>query len=324
MSQQLHIHRVEQTLLSTLMSMGSQDIVARKVIRAEHFLSEQHQYIFSAIQYLENNLIPVDIHTVYERLKKLEQTEILGGKEYLRYLEQLKETADKLETYTEMLTEKHLRKRLKLMGEQMILQAMQSGVNVRSIFRKNINAMERLLSQNDRGAMKSLSVQLSGMLQNFGRQQPVSKAYLTGNAELDALTEDIHEGTLSIIGSRSGMGKTGLLLYVLAQLVNHEKVNAAFLSMSDSAGNIAQRCKYIVHQLSHHLSEAEQLSIMNKITSSIYINDDFSPYAAQLKNQSGNFAQFVFQIKFNIHQHLVVARATSMQFFSGITDALGQ
>ncbi|MFN3299496.1 MAG: DnaB-like helicase N-terminal domain-containing protein, partial [Sediminibacterium sp.] len=70
---------LEEAILGALMLEKSAFDTVSEIIKPECFYVDAHQYIFLAMQSLQQKSIPIDILTVVEELKMQEKLDLIGG-----------------------------------------------------------------------------------------------------------------------------------------------------------------------------------------------------------------------------------------------------
>jgi hypothetical protein len=98
---------LEQTILGALiLCFASPDVnKVMQVLRPEHFYSQSHQQIFSAVQDLHQRSEPVDPRTVVHELKKKGHIESVGGAYYIFELTSFVYSAANAEYHTRVIIE---------------------------------------------------------------------------------------------------------------------------------------------------------------------------------------------------------------------------
>src|SRR5436853_264538 len=93
---------IEASLLGSLLIDGDGFLKISDQIDANDFYDERHKIIFSAMRALHDKRSPLDILTLSEQLKTINQLEPVGGASYLTELTNLVPTAAHLEQYAQI------------------------------------------------------------------------------------------------------------------------------------------------------------------------------------------------------------------------------
>jgi replicative DNA helicase len=103
---------VEASLLGSLLIDSDAFIKIGDMISADDFFDVQHSKIFAAMRALHDKRSPIDILTLSEQLKSVEQLNAVGGASFLTELTNFVPTAAHLEQYAQIVADKAIRRRL--------------------------------------------------------------------------------------------------------------------------------------------------------------------------------------------------------------------
>jgi hypothetical protein len=94
------------------------------ILRADHFYSEAHQHIYSAIQNLQKeNGKPLDMYTVIERLRKKGHIEAIGGAYYIAELTARVSSAANIEYHARIVIEYAVKRFLITVAQRIMIEA---------------------------------------------------------------------------------------------------------------------------------------------------------------------------------------------------------
>ena len=192
-------------------------------LKPEYFYSEAHRRIFEACFELRQAGHPVDVLQVQSWLKDRGRLAQIGGAGYLTEILDAAPVVANVASYGQIIHEKHRIRQLILACQRVAAQgyvdygepqAFIDGAEqaVYNIARTNSKqTVERLLD-----VMKKSFKRLNDAVARGDRITGVP----TGFSRYDNLTSGLHEGDLSIIAARPGMGKTSFVLNVAANIAS--------------------------------------------------------------------------------------------------------
>lgn len=205
----------EAAVLSAVMLDGTALDKVLEFLRPEHFYSEAHRRIFEAALELRGRGQPVDVVQVATWLKDRERIQQVGGMEYLATVLNQAPAIANVAAYGRTIHEKWRVRQLILtcqrvaaqgyidygMAQEFIDEAEQSIYTIART--QESSSVERLLE-----VIKKSFKKLTEALERGDRITGIP----TGFERLDRLTAGLHEGDLTIVAARPGMGKTSLVL----------------------------------------------------------------------------------------------------------------
>jgi replicative DNA helicase len=207
----------EAAVLSAVMLDGSALDRVLEFLRPEHFYSEAHRRIFEACLELRAKGQPVDMVQVATWLKDRERIQQIGGLEYLASILNVAPAVANVAAYARTIHEKWRVRQVILTcqrvaaqgyidygeAQQFIDEAEQSIYTIART--QESSSVERLLE-----VIKKSFKKLTEALERGDRITGIA----TGFERLDRLTAGLHEGDLTVVAARPGMGKTSFVLNV--------------------------------------------------------------------------------------------------------------
>ena len=211
-----------------------------ELLRPEYFYKTAHQKIFSAINELSNQKIPIDLISLANKLKSLNQLEEIGGATYLVTLTENIPVSTSIEHHVNIIIDKAA-KRTAIQkcneiakacfddtkeAHEIIDSAQNSILSIKS-HRPNLRNYE-LMSEI---LLTSLEV-LDERFLNKGKITGVP----TGFSYIDELTWGLQNSDLIIIAARPSIGKSSLCLNIMrhAAIENDPPLACAIFSMEMS------------------------------------------------------------------------------------------
>ena len=121
---------LEQAVLGALMIDNESLSDAIDSLQAEYFYKTEHQKIFEAIVNLFNHTQPVDILTVSEELKRMEELEFIGGLSYISELTNNVASSSNTEFHARIIAEKFIKRSLISISNNIIGDAFNDSVDI--------------------------------------------------------------------------------------------------------------------------------------------------------------------------------------------------
>ena len=216
----------EAAILSAiLIDPGAIDKVL-EFLRAEHFYSEAHRRIFEAALELREKGQPVDYIQVSSYLRDRERLQQVGGMPFLTELLNVAPALANVEAYGRTVFEKSRVRQIILAAQRVVAEGYVDYGEAQSF----IDRAEQSIYQIARtGSSSSVEHIRPILIRSFEKMQAAAQngswvtGVPTGFDRYDRLTSGLHEGDLSIVAARPGMGKTSFVLNV-AQNVSRPRI----------------------------------------------------------------------------------------------------
>lgn len=197
MSGEMSIDLLERSLLGTMLQENY--LILNGDIQANHFQSQVHKSIFTAMQHLANHNQPVDYITLLTMVEPRE----LGGANYLASLQNYADS-EKFEAYLE-LVKKEWREKEK---HHLLMQASMHNWVIEKIQRE-FDALQTETFSIDTDIMNDIAQMAERPYIPMQEQSIVP----TNLKELEKLIVGFRQGELTIIAGRPSMGKTDVMNY---------------------------------------------------------------------------------------------------------------
>jgi replicative DNA helicase len=244
-----HSIEAEQSVLGgLLLDNGAADRIA-DFLGADHFYSDAHRSLFSAIMQLIADNKPADVVTVAEALGSINKLDYIGGMAYLGALVENVPTAANIRRYAEIVHERAILRRLAAAGGDIAESAFHPlGRSVREILDQAETKVFEIAEHGARGQqgfqeIRPLLTQVVERIEFlYNRDNPSDVTGIaTGYTDLDRMTSGLQEGDLIVIAGRPSMGKTSLALNIAEHIALVLKMPVAIFSMEMGATQLAMR-----------------------------------------------------------------------------------
>jgi replicative DNA helicase len=210
---------LEEAILGAMMIDKTCCDTVFQLLASEMFYSEQHKFIFEAIQQLTAENKPVDLLTVAKKLQKMEKLEIAGGAYYLSQLCGKISSGAHAEYHAKIILQKYLERKLIEVGSETIkigfdetidtddkltmTEKLFASINDIVAGRQEIESLQSIVEQSTNNAYLRADAVKNGKIAGIS----------TGIIDLDKKVLGWEKSNLIILAGRPGMGKTALMLH---------------------------------------------------------------------------------------------------------------
>ncbi len=235
---------------------------AIELLKTESFYLKEHQLIFDAMIHLFDSGEPIDTVTVYEELKKREQTDAAGGAVYLSKLSQNITSAANIEYHAKIILEKEILRGLISSAHEIARTAYEGtedafdllDIAESKIFEITESHLKKSYQGMDRAVRDALEY-IEAIHSNTTKKFSVP----TGFYELDDILGGFQKSDLIIIAARPSMGKTALALSLARNASIDHKVPIGIFSLEMSTMQLVIRLLCAEGKLNAHLVRTGKL-----------------------------------------------------------------
>lgn len=209
---------LEEAILGALMLEKNALTAVVEFLRPEHFYTEQHKEIYTAIVDLFKATEPVDMRTVVAQLRKAGKLEVVGGAYYIAELTSKVSSAANIEYHARIIIELAIKRDLIQIASQIHHDAYEDTTDVFELLDKTEQNIFQISDSNLRknyDSMKSLMFQATKELQEKRNHKDGLTGIPSGFSRLDRVTSGWQKSDLVIIAARPGMGKTAFIVSAL-------------------------------------------------------------------------------------------------------------
>ncbi|MBP9925238.1 MAG: replicative DNA helicase [Cyclobacteriaceae bacterium] len=209
---------LEEAILGALMLEKNALTAVVEFLRPEHFYSEQHKEIYTAIVDLFKASEPVDMRTVVAQLRKSAKLELVGGAYYIAELTSKVSSAANIEYHSRIIIELAIKRDLIQIASQIHHESYEDTTDVFELLDKAEQNIFKISDSNLRknyDSMKSLMFQATQEIQEKRNHKDGLTGIPSGFSRLDRVTSGWQKSELIIIAARPGMGKTAFVVSAL-------------------------------------------------------------------------------------------------------------
>jgi replicative DNA helicase len=253
---------IEASVLGAMMIEKEAVAKAVELLTPTVFYVKAHQLIFDAMVALFEAGEAIDTVTVYEELKKREQTDEVGGAVYLSKISQNISSAANIEYHAKILLEKEILRGL-ISSSHEIAKAAYSGTEdafdlldnaERKIFEITESHLKKSFSEMDRAVRDALEY-----IEAIHSKSNIKFSVPSGFYELDEMLGGFQKSDLIIIAARPSMGKTALALTLARNAAVDNKIPIGIFSLEMSTMQLVIRMLCAEGRLNAHLVRTGKL-----------------------------------------------------------------
>ena len=220
----------EAAVLSAILIDGGAMDRVQEFLKADHFYSEAHRRIFEACVELKATGQPVDVVQVGSWLKTRERLAQVGGMGYLTEVLNAAPAVANVQAYGQTIFEKFRIRQLILVCQKVSAQ----GYSDYGAAQAFIDGAEQPIYNTARTSQSQTTEKLIDVMKKSFKAltEAVQRGdritgVPTGYERFDKLTAGLHDGDLSIVAARPGMGKTSFVLNVAVNVAAPKAREAA-------------------------------------------------------------------------------------------------
>ena len=216
--------------------------VIRGRLTGDEFYHAAHQTIYGECAKMLDAGQPLDLVTLTQRLSDMRLLEEMGGPAYLADLTAAVATTANVEYYIGIVEEKALRRKLIGVGHDLAFSAFDEGQEIEQL---HAEACTHILGAvQGRVQIQDADSAIRDGLEQYEKALASDRKLLglsTGFNDLDYLTRGLEPESTCYIAARPSVGKTSLLLAIVAHIAEHEQVPVGILSLEQSARALCMR-----------------------------------------------------------------------------------
>lgn len=213
-------------------------------IDAEHFHLPAHRTIFETLVDMRTTGRPIDLISLTQTLTDTRCIETVGGPAAVTDLFTFVPTAANADYYREIVREKHLLRKVIGVCTEFAARSYEEQDDVKLL----LNEVEQkvLSIGNDRfkgqlPTMKEMVNEAIASIETLMNNKGGITGLPTGFAELDRMTNGLHESEMVVIAARPSMGKTALAMNIAEHVALEAGKPVAVFSLEMSAPQLVQR-----------------------------------------------------------------------------------
>src|SRR5438309_1397172 len=240
-----HSVEAEQGVLGSML-ISPRDAIAEVVekINEEYFYVPAHQTVYSVLVDLWNAGQAIDLITVTQVLRDRNLLETVGGAAAVTSLVTFVPTAANVTYYLEIVRDKYILRQIIAACTESVRRSFEEQDEVHNLLDEVEQKIFSVGEDRFKGYVLTMKDQvmeaIEAIEQLYERRGGIT-GISTGFAELDRMTNGLHESEMIVIAARPSMGKTALAMNIAEHVAINEKLPVAVFSLEMSSQQLVQR-----------------------------------------------------------------------------------
>lgn len=235
---------IEKAVLGTLMIENNAYWSICDILHSNIFYDCCHKSIYTAIKRLREQDFQIDFLLVQEQLKRMNELEKIGGKQYIDELIKKAVPISKIEYYAHIIQQKYKSRQLITLASQIKIKANDETTNIDeyiSLVKQELTKIASPTSIKGYTQINPLIEEAYRFIQKAAEKADGISGLKTGFTKLDKITSGWQNGELITIGARPAMGKTAFIISMLKNMVVEFKTPVALFSLEMSNNQVMNR-----------------------------------------------------------------------------------
>lgn len=236
--------QMPQAILGTLMIENNAYWSICDILHSNIFYDCCHKSIYTAIKRLREQDFQIDFLLVQEQLKRMNELEKIGGKQYIDELIKKAVPISKIEYYAHIIQQKYKSRQLITLASQIKIKANDETKNIDeyiSLVKQELTKIASPTSIKGYTQINPLIEEAYRFIQKAAEKADGISGLKTGFTKLDKITSGWQNGELITIGARPAMGKTAFIISMLKNMVVEFKTPVALFSLEMSNNQVMNR-----------------------------------------------------------------------------------
>lgn len=255
---------IEEAVLGAILIEKEAIDTASEILTAEMFYVDAHQKIFNAMRELASKSQPIDVHTVAEELRRVEELETVGGPYYLTVLTNSVVSSANLPAHAKIIFQKHVARELIRIGGEIVQNAYEDTADPFDLLDEAgqaLNIIGESMSLGDLVPIDSVLVKAIKKIEEWRQLDSTITGIPSGYDELDKATRGWQNGDLIIIAARPSVGKTAFALNLVRNAANRMLSSVTGKSKSVAVWSLEMKSLMLVLRM----LSAESQEVLYKI-----------------------------------------------------------
>ncbi|HON03967.1 MAG TPA: replicative DNA helicase [Fervidobacterium sp.] len=238
----------EQALIGSILIEPERLDQIVSIVNSSDFYDVKNRYIFSAIEQLHDESLPIDIISVCDKLKAQGTLDKVGGELYVAQLADGVPTSAHAEMYAQIIRDKAILRELISAGSQ-IVETAYSDSNVDEILDQSERIIFRIAESRATKSYIDIRNALTDVFEHLEELRDKRAKGLggfvtgipTGFKKLDEVTSGFHKSDLVIVAARPSVGKTAFALSLAKNMAMIGEASVGIFSLEMSREQLIQR-----------------------------------------------------------------------------------
>jgi len=238
----------EQALIGSILIEPERLDQIVSIVNSSDFYDVKNRYIFSAIEQLHDESLPIDIISICDKLKAQGTLDKVGGELYVAQLADGVPTSAHAEMYAQIIRDKAILRELISAGSQ-IVETVFSDSNVDEILDQSERIIFRIAESRATKSYIDIRNALTDVFEHLEELRDKHAKGLggfvtgipTGFKKLDEVTSGFHKSDLVIVAARPSVGKTAFALSLAKNMAMIGEASVGIFSLEMSREQLVQR-----------------------------------------------------------------------------------
>jgi len=233
----------ERSILGAILLDNAVCNQAIELVQREDFFLDSHRRIFEKMVSLTERIMPIDLITLGDELRRAGEFEQIGGATYIASLIDGVPRTDTIEPYAKLVKQKSMLRKLISVSQQIVSLAFEEEDSADVIIDKAEHLIFQIAEDRIRQGFQYIGDvahrRLEQIEQMAGRPEMIT-GVPTGFTDFDRMTSGLQRQELVVIAARPSMGKTALALNMAQYAAKNGNVVGIF-SLEMSAEQLVSR-----------------------------------------------------------------------------------
>jgi replicative DNA helicase len=233
----------ERTILGAILLENTAFYEAAQDLRADEFYLDSHRRIYACISRLMNRGSSADTTTVPEEFRATNELEAVGGFAYILDLTDGIPRHFSISSYVRLVKEKATLREMQELGNTLTEITSEPGRTAEDVIDRTEARLLEIRAGRDKTLNKAIAEEMTPLISRMWEEKNRTSDLLglpSGVAPLDLMTRGYQPGEITIIGAKSGVGKTSLLIQTAVANVS-EGVPVLLFSLEMTRQQILRR-----------------------------------------------------------------------------------
>jgi replicative DNA helicase len=240
-----HSVEAEQGVLGSML-ISPREIIAECVekINEAYFYVPAHQTVYMVLVELWNAGQGIDLITFTQVLRDRNVLETVGGAAFITSLFTFVPTAANVTYYLEIVRDKYILRQIIAACTESVRRSFEEQDEVNNLLDEVEQKIFTVGEDRFKGHLLTMKDQVMEAIESIERlyeRRGGISGISTGFAELDRMTDGLHESEMIVIAARPSMGKTALAMNITEHVAINEKLPVAVFSLEMSSQQLVQR-----------------------------------------------------------------------------------
>jgi replicative DNA helicase len=240
-----HSVEAEQGVLGSML-ISPREIIAECVekINEDYFYVPAHQTVYLALVELWNAGQGIDLITFTQVLRDRNVLETVGGAAFITSLFTFVPTAANVTYYLEIVRDKYILRQIIAACTESVRRSFEEQDEVNNLLDEVEQKIFSVGEDRFKGhvlTMKDQVMEAIDAIEQLYERRGGITGISTGFAELDRMTNGLHESEMIVIAARPSMGKTALAMNITEHVAVNSKLPVAVFSLEMSSQQLVQR-----------------------------------------------------------------------------------